>query len=129
MRSCKKASIERVTLERKEITTNEGGLRLVKWNHMPAELSVPELRAGLDYIPSLVHDDESNIPRGESISARAPHGADDLLRAFSDPRNGFHGQEFFLEHTFEFLQPSLVADVVANTVCTNRSVREATAFD
>ena len=54
-------------------------------------------------IPSLVYDDEGDIPRGETASARAPHGADDLLRVFSDPRDGSPSQEFSLEGAFQFL--------------------------
>ena len=75
-------------------------------------------RAQTTTLPSLVHDGKSDVPRGESVSTRAPHSADNFLRIFGDPRDGPYGQEFFLEDVLEFLQPTFVADVVANAVYT-----------
>ena len=70
-------------------------------------------------VPSLVYDNESDIPRSETMSARAPHSTDNLLRVFSDPRNGSPSQEFSLEDAFEFLQPPLIANEVANAIYTD----------
>ena len=107
-------------------TTNQSSLGLVEWNHMstrPVSFRVLELFSTIS--PSFVHDDKSNVPRGEPVSACAPHATSDLLRVFCDPGNGFSRQEFSLEHAFEFFQPALVADVVANAVCESLSSMNA----
>jgi len=76
-----------------DVITDQSSLGLVEWHHMSTRFvvssRVPE--EWLDVSPSFVHDNESDIPRSEPIPARAPHGTDNLLRVFGDPRNGFPG--------------------------------------
>jgi hypothetical protein len=68
-----------------------------------------------------MHDDKSDVSCGEPLSARAPDSSNNLLRVLGDPGNGFHGKEIFSEDAFEFFQPPLVSDEVANTIWKGRS--------
>lgn len=85
------------------MATNQCGFRLVVWYHMPTEPVSPKISKSLAKVsPSLMHDDEGDIPSGEPTSTCAPRGTDDLLRVFGYPRNGSGSPEFFSEDTLEF---------------------------
>ena len=80
MRSCGERRVSVWCSQAVDTTTNQSSLGLVERYHMSAKLvSFKTPKMLLRASPSLMDDDESDIPRGESTSARAPRGTDDLL--------------------------------------------------